>query len=42
MPGPSYMPKLDFQRQSFYGKNHLNFSNFLFNNLGKQIVLLTF
>ena len=42
MPGPKYVPTLDFQRQIFYGKNHLNLSIFSFNNLGIQIVRLTF
>ena len=37
-----YVPKLDLQRQLFYGKNHLNLSIFSFNNLGIQIVRLTF
>ena len=37
-----HVPKLDLQRQLFYGKNHLNLSIFSFNNLGIQIVQLTF
>ena len=41
MPDPQNVPKLDFQRQLFYGKNHLILSRFSFNNLDTQIVLLT-
>ena len=37
-----HVPKLDLQIQLFYGKNHLNLSIFSFNNLGIQIVQLTF